>query len=566
VDIARRKSLFALAALTVVGCLYYSSYYNYHFYWGDEGSVAVIAEKLSNGERPYVDIEPGYGVLWFYPIAILFKIFGPNFLVARIWFMCLGLAAALFAYALLGRLTRHRPVAFLVALLVLLFPGSGYKTYIPLLVIAGAYVLFLYDARTLKPTTAPWLALVGNGCYLSVAFLIRGDIATIYCALFLLYQGLTVSQAALREGNPRRLLLFPTRVAGVALVAVIVALPFAAHANAHGYLEGFLGQYSSSAVGLIEKARARFLLPSGGAATFNAEATGTLMPRVSLESILSARYRRWPFLTYAPLLALIAVFAYMCLDLARRRFSAPGLADFLSDNAYLIVLSVGAFSTFPQFFVFRPDIAHLSEFIPGFIVLCGYSLTFMRAQLRVTQSFAATRRWSAYMFALLCLAYLVAYATTYPEGLAFRRDRTYRLHIDNRLDLYFTRWEYELLDGLNTMIRNVSAPDDYVLCFPYCPGITFITGRPTFQKSLYVDDSFLISRPNWLPEMQAQIAARSPKVIVIWNWDVNLTNISRFPVWAAALYDFIGERYELMARIAPERDDPLSWYEVYVRK
>ncbi len=176
---SRRSFFFALAALTVIGCLYYGSYYNYYFNWADEGSVALIAEKLSEGERPYVDIEIGYGVLWFYPIAFLFKAFGVNFLVARIWFICLGFAAALFSYALLWRLTQHRVVAFLVALLVLLFPGSGYRTYIPLLVITGAYVLFLYDAKTLKPTTAPWLAVAGNGAYLSVAFLIRGDIATV---------------------------------------------------------------------------------------------------------------------------------------------------------------------------------------------------------------------------------------------------------------------------------------------------------------------------------------------------------------------------------------------------
>jgi len=562
---SRRRSLFALAALTVIGCLYYASYYNYYFNWGDEGSVALIAERLSKGERPYVDVETGYGVLWYYPIAFLFKTFGAKFLVARIWFICLGFAAALFSYALFWRLTQNRLVAFSVALVILLFPGSGYKTYIPLLIIAGAYVLFLYDARTLKPTTAPWLALASNGAYLSVAFLIRGDIAIVYSALFLLYHGLTGLQAAIRERDPRRLLLFPTRLAGVVLVVAIVALPFIIYAKANGYLEVFLHQYWNYAEVLIAKTNTRLVMPSGAATVEGAEAAGTLLPRASLRSFFWPGYTRWAFLTYAPLLLLFFVLFYLCLDLFSRRFSAPGVADFLSDNAYLIVLSIGAFSAFPQFFVFRPDIAHLSEFMPGFVVLCGYFLFLMRTRLGATQAFAVARRWSSYMFGILCIAYLVAYAAHYPEGIAFRRDRPNRLQIEDRLDVYVSRYEYKVLDGLNTIIRKASGPDDYVLCFSYCPGINFVTGRPTFQKFFYVDDSFLISRPTWLAEMKEEIAVKKPKIIVIWNWDINRTRISRFSGWAAPLYRFIGDTYELRARIAQDDKDQ-SWFEVYVLK
>ena len=556
-DPSRRSPLFALAALTVIGCLYYGSYYNYLFNWADEGSVALIAERLSKGERPYVDVEIGYGVLWFYPIAFLFKAFGVNFLVARIWFICLGFAAALFSYALLWRLTQHRVLAFLVALLVLLFPGSGYKTYTPLMVIAGVYVLFLYDARTLKPTTAPWLAVAGNGAYLSIAFLIRGDIASVYSALFLLYHGMTGLQAAIRERNARRLLLFPTRLAGVVLVAVIVALPFAVHAKANGYLEGLLHQYSYYAEQLIAKTQTRYSLSSGAA--------GTLLPRASMRSFFWPGHTRWAFLTYAPLLPLFSVLFYLCLDLFRRRFSAPAVADFLSENTYLIVLSIGAFSTFPQFFVFRPDIAHLSEFMPGLVVLCGYFLFLMRTRLGATKAFAPAWRWGSYTFGMFCIVYLVAYAAHYPEGIDFRWNRPNRLQIEDRLDLYVTDWEYEVLDGLNTMIRKESGPDDYVLCFPYCPGINFVTSRPTFQRFLYVDDSFLISRPSWLAEMREEIVAKKPKVIVIWNWDINRTRISRFSVWAAPLYRFIGDTYELRGRIGPNDTDQ-SWYEIYVLK
>jgi hypothetical protein len=289
---------------------------------------------------------------------------------------------------LLWRLTQNRIVAFSVALLVLLFPGSGYKTYIPLLAIAGAYVLFLYDARTLKPTIAPLLALAGNGVYLGIAFLIRGDIATAYSALFLLYHGLTGLQAAIRERNPQRLLLFPTRLAGVVMVAAIVTLPFAIHATANGYLEGFLQQYSTYIEQLIAKSQTRYVTTSGAAALPGAAPVETLLERESLGSLF---WSPMSFLTYIPVFVLLWVWFYLCLDLLKRRFSPQGVADFLSENTYLIVLSIGAFSTFPQFFVFRPDIAHLSEFMPGFIVLCGYFLFILRAQPAAREAFVIAR-------------------------------------------------------------------------------------------------------------------------------------------------------------------------------
>ena len=586
---SQRDFIVDLLALAVIGCVYYSLYYDYYFNWADEGSVALIAEKLANGETPYVDVEPGYGILWFYPISILFKLFGVSFLVVRVWFIVLGFTAALLSYALLWRLTRHRVITFLTALLVLLLPGSGYKTYIPLLVIAGAYVLFLYDAKTLKSTIAPWLALTAAGAYFAIAFLIRGDIATAYVALFLLYHGLITLQASIRERDPKRFLLFPARFAGVLLIAAIVTTPLAIHAREHGYVDGFLGQYTQFAKELISKLHARYVLPSTAVAMPSDEVAGTLLPRPNLRSLFWPGHTQWVFLTYAPLLVPLVVCFYLCLNFLKRRSSAVDFSEFLSESTYVIVLSIGAFAAFPQFFVFRPDIFHLSEFIPGFIVLCGYvfflmrtqvgatmtlsldwrkgyyQLVLMRAQVNAKSTSAVILRGGYCIFVMLCLVYLVAYVRVYPEGVERREGRTNRLQISDRLDIHLNRIEHKILSGLSTIILQESGPDDYLLCFPYCPGINFITGRPTFQRHLYVDDSVLVSRPGWLSEMREEIVTKRPKIIVIWNWDINRTNISRFSVWAAPLYNFIGDRYELRAKLAGNEKDQ-SWFEVYVLK
>ena len=193
------RTLVALSFLTGAAYFYYGSFYNYGFNLADEGSAALISEKLAKGETPYVDIELGYGILWFLPVAFLFKAFGVKLYILQIYFLVIAFASAAFAYGLLLRLTACRALAFSVALVVLAFPGWSFQPQIPFLVISGLYVLFLYDPRTGAPRIPSSLASLCNGAYLSLAFLIRGDIATVFTLLFLFYQGLLASIAAMSE-------------------------------------------------------------------------------------------------------------------------------------------------------------------------------------------------------------------------------------------------------------------------------------------------------------------------------------------------------------------------------
>jgi hypothetical protein len=554
---SNKSSLLVLCILAAAGIVYYGAFYNYAFHWTDEGSVALLSERLSAGERPYIDIEPGYGVLWFYPLALLFEIFGVRFSIVRIYFLTLAFVTSLVSYSLMFLLTKDRRVALTVAMLVLLLPGTIHKTYIPLLVIAGAYVLFLYDARTLEPTVPAWVATAGNGMYLALSFLVRGDIATVYAVLVVSYHGLTGLHAALRERNWARAVVFPRRILGFVIVAAVVTLPFALQAAAGGYEQGFIRQYSTVAMGLISNIQARLLPPSDAATAV----AGTLLARAPL-----LRFReetQLVFLTYAPLLVFLSIGLFLFIGLLRQSGTLRGVSDFLDENIYLVFLSIGALSAFPQFFVFRPDMAHLSQFLPGFLVLCGYFSFLLSRSSGAGVAPGILRQWGCRSFVLFCIAYVLAFANRYDDGFKCRRGRDQRFRVEDRIDVYLNRGEFKLLNQLNSAISESSRRGEFVLCFPYCPGINFIAVRPTFQRSLYVDDSYLVLQPEWLKEMRQQIVAKRPRVIVIWNWDVNGTEISRFPNWAAPLYRFIVDTYRLKSRI-PGNGGAQDWYEVYV--
>ena|ERR1700756_1310532 len=67
---------------------------------GEGGTIAVIADRIRHGYRPFVDTFLGYNLLWFYPIVWSFRIFGPNFGAVRIFFFALSVIMALLAYRL----------------------------------------------------------------------------------------------------------------------------------------------------------------------------------------------------------------------------------------------------------------------------------------------------------------------------------------------------------------------------------------------------------------------------------------------------------------------------------
>jgi hypothetical protein len=551
----RNFDYFAVMALAVIAFCYYGAFYNFAFNLADEGSVALISEKLLKGERPFVDIETGYGILWYLPIVYLFKVFGVKFYLIRIYFLLIAFAATLCAYGLMLRLTANRLIAFTVALVVLWFPGSIHKTYLPFLVISGLYVLSLYDARTLKPIIAPWLALFCTGVYLGFAFLIRGDIATIFFVLFVVYHGMLTLQSSIHERSFSKFLVVPAHIAVLAGVVLLVGLPFAFKAYANGYLEGFLHQYTAFVEHLISTMKQRFLNePSATVST-----TGTLLPRANLSAFFhNDKQRGFIFLTYAPVFAFFSIVIGITVDFFRGGLSLNKISAFFSERALLLVMLIGAFSTFPQFFLWRPDMGHLSQFMPGFVVLMAYVLFVLGNHTDVADKYRAGHRLLFYVTLSLSLLYLVEFAKNQRDGLYLRRGNHDHLVMAKGIDLYVNPKQFQLISQLNAAITESSRPDDFVLCFPYCPGINFIADRPTFQKYLYVDNSFLIMYPDWLEDMRSAIATKKPRVIVISDWAVNTSEHSRFRNWAKPIYDDITRMYE--QRLA------LQGYEVFVLK
>jgi hypothetical protein len=251
--------------------------------------------------------------------------------------------------------------------------------------------------------------------------------------------------------------------------------------------------------------------------------------------------RTLPLLTYAPFVSLGLLLIWASIDwLARLRSkqSKPG-SDLLKTGA----LVGSALTVFPQFFLFRPDMGHLSEFMPGCLVAmaCGGCLIARGVRRPVTK--ASAPALVAVALLLLHAGIYISYAMPqrYAGTIAARAGRNKLFKAENGVSVYVNDEEFEGLSGMQKAIQSNSKPGDYVVCYPYAPGINFMTNRPTYEHWLYVDN---VAKPtNWEEIAIANFRGKKPAAIVISDWSINRTPESMFSNWAPNAKRYIEENY-----------------------
>lgn len=130
-----------------------------------------------------------------------------------------------------------------------------------------------------------------------------------------------------------------------------------------------------------------------------------------------------------------------------------------------------------------------------------------------------------------------------------KQHRTERFTAASGLDVFVTPYEKTLYEGASSVINLQAGENEYVLCLPYCPGFNAMTNRPTFARKMYVDDTMLLKDPGWQSRMSQKIINKQPPVIMIADWALNGTEISRFHNWATEVMAVINRNYVLQAKL-----------------
>ena len=541
----RRNDVTAATVLVLFAVIYYSLIYRYGINLADEGSVALISQRLMHGEHPFLDIQPGYNVLWFYPISALFRVFGTNLLLMRCYFYAISACSGLIAFLTLRRLDAPLWLALIQGIIVISINGQYFKAYIPFLVIANLFAITLFLTSRRKR-----LLGFGAGILLGTTYLIRIDIA-IFCSIvwffvFLLHAILV-----------NRGLSLNVSAACYCLLGIIAMhLPFLYDAYNRRFLAPFVDQYSNITALILRPVLARppenssvdqrqplrqaapvqQTEPKPKAATYSS----ALQRRHFLEIFLkspSLEKRLLAFLTYIPPLLVCALGItglYLCIQ---RTITVD---RWLLFSALLAV----SLSVFPQFFFFRPDLPHLIEFMKGGAVAltgAGWILWSTLGKSRISVSFA-------FAIGISELAYVwLAFASPYGGTLLVRMNRHMEFRGANGVDVLLNRVEHQEVAELYSATVLNSAKNDYVTCYPYLPGVNFITARPTFQSNLYVDN--LTQYAEWQQSEISKIQRYRPAVIIIDDWKINGTDDSRFTRWAESVTRYVQSHYRPVSSV-----------------
>ena len=256
----------------------------------------------------------------------------------------------------------------------------------------------------------------------------------------------------------------------------------------------------------------------------------------------AGRNRLLPILTYAPL-AGFAAFLLLGLAGLAREFWRREFTLACVPMQWLLLIG-GSMTTFPQFFFFRPDRPHLSEFMPGFIIaMAGCVLLLWPRGARRNRSSPTGRRSIRRGVSASIFCSLRCSRSITPRRERSRREKGGRPVLQRRTEStsFVSKREAQILTGVRDAVLKHSSPSDYLVCFPYMPGYNLMTNRRTYFRNVYVDNA--TRSGSWSEDTIRDLETKRPAVVIVDDRKINGLDASRFSQWAAKTYAYLKEHY-----------------------
>ncbi len=504
----------------------------------------------------------------------LFKVVGPSYVALRIYFFVICTCSGLLAFFTLRRATGRGVLSVGVAALVVLIPGMIFRNYMPFLGLLNMYLLLQgYVFRHGSPRTRLlWMAGAGFG--LGLTYLIRVDLGLFFTLIMV---GLAVLLPLISEGRvPRRIALSALGTVLALAAAVLLHLPVYLDARTRGFDQQFVGQYLNwfhlvrtglfaattassepspdSAASVVETETSSAPAPTPVPAPASVAATeapkrpvdrsSLQRPAMSEAWTLSSFYERaFPVIIHLPLLIaplFVGIFSLALLAALIRR-STEAASNYLA-----VLTALGCSLTlFPQYYFFRPDTPHLSEFMAPFLVALALACWCASRHFRR----AGFVGWAVTALILLLAvvdAGLYVYHSFPKESagtIAARNKRRYEFVAENGVRVWLKKKELAEMQGVYDLLRTRTKPGEYVVCYPYAPTINFFANRPSYEYNLYIDNA--TAGADFHQQTLAELAKYNPAAIVIDNRQINKNDASQFSQWAPDTYEYIRSHYEL---------------------
>jgi Dolichyl-phosphate-mannose-protein mannosyltransferase len=146
----------------------------------DEGIIATGATLVMAGEVMHRDFYANYGPAQFYILAILFKLFGPSILVARLWGALIKASIAVVVY-LLGKRVMPTGWALVSCACSIVWLSLVENTVWPAWPALLATILSIFVLDTIFEKGSSFKRVFAAGMFVGIATLFRYDIGFIVC-------------------------------------------------------------------------------------------------------------------------------------------------------------------------------------------------------------------------------------------------------------------------------------------------------------------------------------------------------------------------------------------------
>jgi len=565
----------------IVAFFYYLSYYRNGLNLGGEGgTVGVLALRLLEGQRPFVDTFLGYNVFWFYPIVGLFKVFGPNYLIVKVYFFAICTLTALLATLLTRRVTGSSLLAVGTGLLLVIIPGTQFRNYLPFLAILNMCTLFQVFIFSHTRQWRRWAWMGVAGLVLGLTYLIRIDVGILVTIVTLTL--LLICPWSEKSGPLRGYAAALKGALTIGVFAFIVHIPVFWDAHRRGFQDALIGQYVMWFRYLEDKGREVFSkhqkksplssLPPAPSTTVNSDSQAlpqsapegtdakvmkmgsdkqSTLSRPPLADLIQRKpvRRTFAWVIYLPIPIAIFIFIGMgglwLIHACKRNFE-----ECHQVLGPLLALGCAAI-LFPQYFFFRPDTPHVSEFMVPFLVAMVFAC-FQAVRIAKKSSGKTHVLAWGYAIALLCLcvpdtlAHVLNGLRRESSGsIAAIKNRGNEFVAYNGVRVLVGPEDFAELQGIYSTIVQNAQPGDWVVCYPYLPTINFMTNRRSYEFNLYVDNA---TKGKDFDEITInKLLHFRPAVVVISHQPINQNRASYFKIWAGRTYEFIKSHYQLAA-------------------
>lgn len=515
-------------------------HYDIGFNYGDEGFAILISEQMLKGQILYRDLL-GYNPFWHLSIEAVFAVFGVSLRTFRLFHLALAAVAAVFGYLTVVRMSGNRWLGALAGVLLGLFPGPIYKTFIPMLVMVNLYALSRLDLE--QPDLRP-SALIFPSAAVAVTLMTRSDQGWIFLVILnaILVSYTLFPQPEFRPRVRRYLAYLGVQAATIGLIFLPVFMWAAVYGILPDVIDGLGGLLITVVRGIM--------VNYGLVAQTDAEAALVNTDLVMRPPGLSDMLRGGADGLYAAVLfghILIVTLSAVLTSIAIAVMTIRRSARLTNNGARTWAIWISAAGALGSSVIFRPDYEHFQQYLPhgNVVMLAACGLLLAGLSRRRPLSLWLLRAVSLLVIGILIMGSVRLAVLKLPVPLTTPKSALERFSSpDGRVQFLALPGQYTFLLKVVDAVQANSPPGDPLMCLTYCAGVNVMADRPNLIPRLFVDNRTPAVEPEWERQTIARIETVRPRTIVFDNYAPNGATRTRVDMWADDLMDYLEAHYE----------------------